>query len=58
MSGYTITVTDREYDAMKERIRALEAALRTITSNGLTDLEMLDVANAALAQSETKGEDR
>ena len=26
--GYTITLTDSEYDAMKERIRNLEDALR------------------------------
>lgn len=30
MSGYTITLTDAEYDAMKARIAYLEGALRVI----------------------------
>lgn len=32
MSGYTITLTDREYDAMKERIVVLEAVLLSARS--------------------------
>jgi hypothetical protein len=54
MSGYTVTLTDSEYDALKARIARLEAALRKIhgAPSSHSDYEdewdlVMDMANTA-----------
>jgi hypothetical protein len=62
MSGYTVTLTDSEYDALKARIARLEAALRGVLKDTCGDWNnvkwakgsSIENAIAVLATSETK----
>jgi hypothetical protein len=53
MSGYTVTLTDSEYDALKARIARLEAALRKCAGelhnyHSIAGDEALEAAHDAL----------
>lgn len=52
--GYTITLTDREYDALKDRIKAREAALWQLRERTKSPF-LLDVIDKALASAPETG---